>query len=77
MEGLLQAGSIGGWSAAFCSVSGGTFLTVSFGAAPQNEPKRRKRGQPEICFQKIHTSPQTKCLPSVDECTLKFTIMNK
>lgn len=51
LEDLFQAGSISGWNAAFFYVSGGIFLTVSFGATLQNV--------------------------SVDECTLKFTLMNK
>lgn len=34
LEDLFQAGSISGWNAAFCYVSGGTFLPASFWAAP-------------------------------------------
>lgn len=65
LEGLFQAGSISGGSAAFCYVSGGTFLTLSFGTAPHNEPKIEKY------------IPHLKQNVSVDERTLKFTLKNK
>lgn len=58
----------------FC-VSSGTFLTVSFGAVLQNEPKSRKGGQPGISLKNY--IPHLQQNVNVDECTLKFTLMNK